>query len=207
MEVREVLKNLGFEEQLVAELLSVGYKKHFVAGSEVIGPENQKGEVPFVLNGLLKVLRREGEAKELLLYYLEAGETCAMSINCCLEGKSVDLSVIAEQDTEIWFIPLTYLDMWVQKYKSFRKFVFSSYQTRLDELLLTVDSISFMKMDERLLKYLLDQKQASGHYIIEKSHQQIANDLNTSRVVISRLLKQLERQDKIQQSRSRIEIL
>jgi len=95
----------------------------------------------------------------------------------------------------------------VVKYKSFRKFVFDAYQTRFDEMLNTIDSVVFLKMDQRLYKYLLDKKQASGTFVINKTHEQIANELNTSRVVVSRLLKQLERDGKIEQYRNRIEIM
>ena len=99
------------------------------------------------------------------------------------------------------------VDGWIKKYESFRKYVFGTYQTRFDELLETIESIAFMNMDQRLLKFLLDKKQATGSYDIKMTHQQIANELNSSRVVISRLLKQLESQQKIQLYRNRIEVL
>jgi len=102
---------------------------------------------------------------------------------------------------------MVYLDDWMQKYPSFRKFLFQAYRARFDELLETIDAVAFMKMDERIYKYLLDKKQATGSYIINQTHEQIAQELNTSRVVVSRLLKQLERQEKIEQHRNRIEIL
>jgi len=207
MDIRDVFERIGLDHDLVEELLKVGRRKSFKPGSVIMAPGNKTGEIPFVINGVLKVIRQDAQGRELLLYYLEGGETCAMSINCCLEGKSSDFKVIAEQASEIWLIPITYMDLWVQKYRSFRKFIFSAYQARFEELLQAIDSISFMKLDQRLFKYLLDQKQASGTYIIEKTHGQIANDLNTSRVVVSRLLKQLEKEEKIEQSRNRIEIL
>ncbi|MEJ2005955.1 MAG: helix-turn-helix domain-containing protein, partial [Cyclobacteriaceae bacterium] len=96
---------------------------------------------------------------------------------------------------------------WISKYPSFRRFVFAAYQARFDELLHAIDSVAFMKMDERLYKYLLDKKQASGSYVINKTHQQVARELNTSRVVVSRLLKKLELEGKIEQHRNRIEVL
>ena len=114
---------------------------------------------------------------------------------------------MAEEDAVLWMIPMNLLDGWIVKYPTFRKYVFHSYQVRFDELLNTIDSVVFLKMDERLYKYLLDKKQASGSFVIHSTHEQIALALNTSRVVVSRLLKQLEREEKIELHRNRIEIL
>lgn len=163
--------------------------------------------MPLVMSGLLRVMRNDDNGNEVFLYYLEGGETCAMSITCCLEGKRSSFHVVAEEDSELWMMPVSNLDNWITKYPSFRRFVFNSYQTRFDELLHTIDSMVFMNLDERLYNYLLDKKMASGSFEIKKTHQQIANELNTSRVVISRLLKKLEKEDKIEQRRNFIEIL
>jgi CRP/FNR family transcriptional regulator len=115
--------------------------------------------------------------------------------------------VIAEKDSILLMVPMTYMDSWIVKYRSFRTFVFGAYQTRFDELLNTIDSVVFTKMDERLYKYLLDAKQATGSFEIHKTHEQIAQELSTSRVVVSRLLKQLEKEEKIEQHRNLIEVL
>ncbi len=206
-DVAIALKKVGFEEKLIEEIIQFGRLKKVKAQNVVISPGSKNEEVPIVLSGLLMVMTKDDQGNEYFLYNLEGGETCAMSITCCLEGKKNAFYVIAEEDSELWMVPLGHMDTWVQKYLSFRKFVFGSYQTRFDELLAAVDSMAFMKMDERLYKYLLDKKQATGSYVIAKTHQQIANELNTSRVVVSRLLKKLEKEDKIEQKRNRIEIL
>lgn len=205
--VRDVFSNSELDFQLQEEILKIGRMRKVKAGDVVIAPESQPNEIPFVLQGLLKVMRQDSNGNEVFLYFLEGGETCAMSITCCLEGRRSAFHVVAEEDSLLWMVPMTYLDMWITRYKSFRKFVFNAYQTRFDELLTAIDSVVFLKMDQRLYKYLLDKKQASGSYVIHKTHEQIANELNTSRVVISRLLKQLEREGKIEQYRNRIEIL
>ena len=205
--VANALRKVGFEEKLVEEIVQLGRLKKVKARGVVINAGSENGEIPIVLSGLLMVMTRDEHGNELFLYNLEGGQTCAMSIACCLDGKKNAFYVIAEEDAELWMVPMAHMDSWVQKYLSFRKFVFSTYQTRFDELLTAVDSMAFMKMDERLYKYLLDKKQATGSYVISKTHQQIANELNTSRVVVSRLLKQLEKEDKIEQKRNRIEIL
>ena len=206
-DVASTLKKVGFEEKLVEEIIQLGRLKKVKAQNMVIAPGSTNDEIPIVLSGLLMVMTKDDQGNELFLYNLEGGETCAMSITCCLEGTKKAFYVVAEKDSELWMVPMAYMDSWIQKYLSFRKFVFQSYQTRFEELLAAVDSMAFMKMDERLYKYLLDKKQATGSYVIAKTHQQIANELNTSRVVVSRLLKQLEKEEKIEQQRNRIEIL
>lgn len=206
-DVDVVLAATGFETKLIEEIKTFGRLKRVKMGQVVVSPDSLGNEMPIVLSGLLKVLRQDPNGQEVFLYYLEGGETCAMAITCCIEGKKSTFKVIAEENSTIWMIPTNNMDKWIAKYPSFRKFVFSSYQVRFDELLTTIDSVVFHKMDERLYKYLLDTKQATGSFEINKTHEQIAHELSTSRVVISRLLKQLEREDKIEYHRNKIEIL
>jgi CRP/FNR family transcriptional regulator, anaerobic regulatory protein len=206
--LEQILTKSNLEPALIQEIILQGRMKKVKVNDTVISPASTVLEMPFVLSGMLKVMRQDDKGNEAFLYFLEDGETCAMSITCCLEGaKQTDFIVRAEEDASLWMVPMTHLDEWIVKYPSFRKFVFQSYQMRFDELLTTIDSVIFTKMDERIYKYLLDKKQASGSYIIEKTHEQIARELNSSRVVISRLLKQLEKEGKIEQFRNRIEIL
>ena len=204
---RGVLGSMGFEPKLLEEILSSGRLRRVKAGQTIISPGVKAEEIPLVLEGTLKVMRQDENGNEIFLYYLEGGDTCAMSITCCLENKLSEFVAIAEEDSVLWLIPVYSMDSWVSKYPSFRRFVFSSYQSRFDELLHAIDSVAFMKMDERLYKYLLDKKQSSGSYVINKTHHEIAREMNTSRVVVSRLLKKLEQEGKIEQHRNRIEIL
>ncbi|HCX22901.1 MAG: Crp/Fnr family transcriptional regulator [Flammeovirgaceae bacterium] len=206
-QVTRVLNNSDIEPKLAQEILTIGRLKKVKAGGVVISPESNSNEMPIVLEGLLKVMRRDEERGDIFLYYIGGGETCAMSITCCIEGKKKEFHVVAEEDSILWMIPMTFIDSWIVKYKSFRRYVFDSYQTRFEEMLNTIDSVVFLNMHERLFKYLLDKKQATGSYVINKTHEQIAQELNTSRVVVSRLLKQLEKEEKIEQHRNRIEIL
>ncbi len=215
--LNELLKALSFEPSLIDEISTVGRLKEIKAEQVLISPGKIKAigsqvgmpgmEMPIVISGLLKVMREDDLGHEIFLYFLEGGETCAMSIVCCMEKKPSLFRVIAEEDSQLWMIPISLLDSWVTKYPTFRKFVFNSYQNRFDELLHTVDSVVFTKLDERLYKYLLDVQQATGSFEIFKTHSQIAKELNTSRVVVSRLLKQMEKEEKIEQYRNRIEIL
>ena len=205
--LRERMLQAELEPQIIDEFISLGRIKKVSGGQIVVSPGSQNTEMPIVLDGLLKVMRQDSDQREILLYYLEGGETCAMSITCCLEGKKSSFKLIAEEDSTLWMIPVAHMDSWVQKYPMFRRFVFAAYQSRFDELLETIDSITFLKMDERLYKFLLDTKQATGSFSINLTHEQIAKQLNTSRVVISRLLKQLEGEGKIEQHRNKVEIL
>lgn len=205
--IEEILRAQGLEDKLIQEIIEIGYMKNVIKDDYVIDSSENRKSIPIVIEGILKVYRQESNGKEVLLYYLERGETCAMSITCCVEKRDVAIKVIAEEDAKIWMIPNFTLDKWVSKYSSFRKFVFASYQNRFDELMNTVDSLVFTNMEDRLMKYLLDTKLATGSFEINKTHQQIASELSTSRVVVSRLLKKLEQEGKIEQHRNRIEIL
>ena len=205
--MREVLKKLELEDKLLKELEIIGRIKRVRAGNTILNQESNNIEIPFVLMGLLKVYRLDRNGNEVLLYYLSEGETCAMSISCCLEGKKKDIQVIAEKDSQVLMVPNGYLDNWINKYPNFKRFIFASYQKRFDELLDNIDSLVFTNLEDRLWKYLLDTKQATGSYEILKTHGEIAKDLGTSRVVISRLLKKLELEERIQQHRNKIEIL
>ncbi len=206
-QVRQALEGAGLEPKLVEDILQAGHHKEVKRDQTVMSPGEKAIEMPIVLEGLLRVVRHDSNGKEIFLYYLGGGETCAMSLTCCMEGKPSEFYVSAEEDSKLWMIPMGYLDGWIQRYRTFRRYVFGSYQARFDELLETIDDVTFLKMDERLYKYLLDKKQATGSYVINRTHEQIAKELNTSRVVVSRLLKQLEREEKIEQYRNRIEIL
>ena len=206
-ELNTYLAKYSFEAALVDEIYNNGRSKRVVAGEVIVRPGQNNNYIPLVLDGVLKVTRHDDDGSEIFLYYLEGGDTCDMSISCCLDNTRSQISASAEDDSLIWMIPVEYLDSWISKYQSFRRFIFNSYKERFDEMLLAIDSMAFMKMDERLYKYLLDKKQSSGSFEIRKTHEQIAKELNTSRVVISRLLKQLENEDKIEQSRNKIEIL
>lgn len=205
--VEEIFQQAQLEPALVQEMLRKGRLKELKAGEVLIRSGLSEGFIPMVIQGLLRVIRNNPDGDELFLYYLGDGEACAMSISCCIERKEANIYVEAEIDSSLWILPAEEVQSWIVTYPGFRSFVFNSYQDRFDELLNTIDSFVFQKLDQRLYKYLLDTKQALGTYVIHKTHEQIATSLNTSRVVISRLLKRLEKEGKIEIHRNRIEIL
>lgn len=205
--IAQVLQNLGLENQLVVEIVQTGRLLKVRSEQILIEPGMEAKEMPMVITGTLRVMREDKDGREIFLYYLEGGDACAMSISCCLGTQISEFKVVSEDDATIWMVPMHHLDTWMVKYRTFRKFIFNSYHDRFDEMLNTIDSIAFMNMDERLMKYLLDKKQSTGSFVINKTHEQIAQELNTSRVVVSRLLKKLEKEEKIELYRNRIEVL
>ena len=171
----------------------------------------KKGEypkyVPIILNGLIKVNRIDEEGNEIFLYYLTKGESCAMTLACCTNYKASKLSATVEEDAEILKIPIAKMDEWISKYPVWRDFVFTSLSSRISSLLVNIDELAFNKLDERLLALLEKIKSAKKADKIEITHSKIASELNTSREVISRILKNLEKEGLLKLSRNSIELL
>ncbi len=190
------------------EIAEVGIIRAFEEGQVILNFGSYVKAVPLLIEGSIKVVREdEADGRELLLYYLNAGETCSMSFSCCMMDKKSDIRTTAEKDSTIIAIPLKYVDEWMSKYQSWKNFVMRSYDSRMQEMIKTLDSIAFKKMDERLLKYLLTKAEAHNSKIIISTHQEIADDLNASRESISRLLKQLEKNGVITLERNKIVLL
>ena len=162
--------------------------------------------IPMFASGSVKVLREDDEGHELLLYYLNAGETCAMSLTCCMAFKRSEIRAIAQEKVTMLAIPIDYMDEWM-KFRDWRSFVMNTYRMRFEELLEALDSIAFLKMDERLIKYLKEKADTMNTNELLMSHHDIAVDLNSSREVISRILKQMERAGKVKLGRNKIELL
>ena len=184
------------EKTLQEEIVSVGKLFHFIAGQVIQDFGGYIKLVPLLLSGSIKVQREDEEGNELLLYFLEAGQTCSMSFSCCMMNKQSDIRTMAEEDVSMIGIPIQYVDEWMRKYQSWKNFVMRSYDQRMRDLIKTIDSIAFKKMDERLLEYLQQKVQVNTNPVLSTTHQAIAYDLNASREAISRLLKQLEKQGK-----------
>jgi CRP/FNR family transcriptional regulator len=206
-QIKQVLLSANLENALVEDIAQSGRLMKVREGQLLISPGAEATQMPMVISGTLRVMREDHDGREIFLYYLEGGDACAMSISCCMGTQISEFKVVAETDAVIWMVPMQNIDNWMVKYRSFRKFIFDSYHDRFDEMLNTIDSVAFMNMDQRLMKYLLDKKQSSGSFVINKTHEQIAQELNTSRVVVSRLLKKLEKEERIELHRNRIEVL
>lgn len=196
-----------FEEELLNDIKEQGVRKSFEPNDVIMEIGSLIRSMPLLLSGVVKIIREDGNGDELLLYYLEQGESCAMTLNSCMSKAQSEIRAIAEIKVEILFLPLTKMEEWSGKYKSWRDFVFDSYHQRFSELLETIDHIAFLNMEERILNLLKKKSEVRNIMEISQTHQEIANDLNTSRVVVSRLLKKLEHDGLIELHRNRIQIL
>lgn len=196
-----------FEKKLIDEIVEVGFLDKFRQGETLVDIGEDMTHIPLILSGAVKILRQEKEGDELVLYFLEKGDTCAISfINCINRKKSIFKGVI-ENNMEAIFVPVDLIDEWLAKYKTWRYFIIDSYHFRLIEMVESIDGLAFMKMNQRLFKYLTDKAKINHDINLEITHQQIADDLNTSRVVITRLLKQLHNDGKVYSSRNKVKIL
>ena len=196
-----------FEKELLEDIQQFGTLKEAAAGEIIIEIGDYVKGMPLLLKGAIKIMREDGDGDELLLYFLERGDTCAMTLNCCLGETRSEIRAVAETDTSFIMIPISKMEEWTAKYKSWRNFVFESYHTRLSEMLEAIDAIAFLNMDDRLMKYLRDKAKINRDENIYSTHQQIAYDMHTSRVVVSRLLKKLELENKISLQRNHIKVI
>lgn len=162
--------------------------------------------VPLVTEGCIKINRQFEDGRELFLYHLYPGDSCAISVSCCMSLEPSPFFAIAEEDTHLIGIPVEYLDSWQRKYPNWNQFILLTYETRFKELVLALDDVAFKKLDERLMEYLRKKSEAQNSLTISITHKQIADELNTARESISRLLKAMESKGLIELGRNTIEI-
>ncbi|MCH3885857.1 Crp/Fnr family transcriptional regulator [Tenacibaculum aquimarinum] len=196
-----------FEDALLEEISKIAVLKEYKAHSTIIDYESYITSIPLLLNGAIKILREDKQGNELVLYYLEKGDTCAMTLSCCMGQTKSKIKAIAETDVSLLMIPKQKMTDWLSTYKSWQEFILQSYHNRLQEFVEAIDTIAFLNMDKRLFKYLKDKAMVNNNDELSTTHKQISEDLHTSRVVVSRLLKKLENEGKIQLFRNSIKVL
>lgn len=196
-----------FEAQLLQDIAQVAVLRDFKEGTVLIDYGAPIQKMPLLLTGAVKILREDFDEGELLLYFIEKGDTCAMTMACCLGASKSEIRAVAATDGLLVMVPVEFMEEWLGKYKSWRNFVFNSYNNRLKEMLSAIDSLAFMHMDERIIGYLMDKSKIAKSKEIQVTHQAIADDLHTSRVVVSRLLKAMENKGSIRLHRASIELL
>ena len=196
-----------FEDNLIQDINDNGQLYRIPEGETIIEYGQNLRRIPLILNGAIKILRVDAMGDELLIYYLEKGETCTMTMTCCMGEKKSEIKAVAETEVEFISVPVEKMKDWTKKYDSWMAFVFDSYNNRFDEMMQSIDSLAFGNMHDRLVKYLKDQVMIRKTTTLDHSHQDIAYDLHTSRVVISRLLKNLEREGIIKLGRNKISVL
>ena len=195
------------EEDLVHEMMEVAEFRTIPEGSTMMRTGQNIRSALLVVDGLVKIYREDDQGNEFFMYYLDSGKACAISLVCALGQETSGLMAKADTEATVISIPVQYVDEWMGKYKSWAQFALSSYRERFDELLQTIDHIAFRNMDERLLFYLKRHQEKQNTNIISTSFTEIAQDLNSSREVISRLMKKLSDKGIVQLHKSHVEII
>ncbi len=206
MNITDHFKNI-FEPELIHELEQRAKLMQVKAGVTILDIGQIVRHMPIILSGTVKVSRTDEDGRELLLYYVNPNETCAMTFTCCMQQHPSEIKAVAEDDVEMLMLPIQVMDEWMMKYPTWKSFVMNTIRNRFNEMLKTIDQIAFSKLDERLVRYLKEKSKATGSSLINLSHEQIASELATSRVVISRLLKKLESDGKLLLYRNQIKLL
>lgn len=196
-----------FEPELINEICQHGQIKKYDEESVLMEIGQLVTHMPLIISGSVKIMTENEDGSELLLYYLELGDTCAVTLNCCTRKAKSTIRAVAEAYSEVLFIPVELMEEWMVKFKSWRNFVLESFSTRLDEMVEAIDNLAFHNMEERLSRYLKEKAFITKSPNLQITHFQIANDLNSSRVVISRLMKKLENAGQIIQHRNKVELI
>lgn len=193
-----------FESELQELIAEHGTVQSFEADSQIMEVGQTLTHFPLVLTGALKVFKESQRGDELLLYYLESGDSCAMSLKCCSGSAASQISAVTELDSEFILIPTQFMEEWMTKFPTWRSYVLNIFNDRFEELLGAVDSLAFQNLERRLKDFLNDKALIQRNSEIRLTHSEIASELNTSRVVISRIMKKLELSSFLVQSRNQI---
>jgi CRP/FNR family transcriptional regulator len=201
--IRDLLKNL--DKALVDEMLSYSIIKTIPENTEILREGQYVKVIPIVITGLIKVFTRYDD-RELLLYYIKPKESCIMSFAANLENKPSKVFACTEEETTALLLPINKITKWIKQYPDMNNLFFKQYSIRYIELLETIHHVLFNKMDSRLYSHLLEKVHLTQKNPIKISHKQIADELGTVREVISRVMKKLEKENKVKQHLNSIEI-
>ena len=193
--------------ELIEKLEKYSIRKSYPAGSVILNENAYIKAIPIVTKGSIKVIRTDENGREILLYYIKSGESCIMSFLGGLHEETSKVKAETEEDTEVLFLPIDKVSLFIKEYPQWLDYIFRLYHKRFEELLDMVNAIAFKKVDERLLDLLRKKSELTGSRILNVTHEQLANELGTVRVVVSRLLKQLEEERIVQLKRNRITLI
>lgn len=193
--------------ELVDKLYQYGIPKSYTEGDSILDENTSIRSIPIIMKGMIKVIRTDEDGREILLYYLKTGESCIMSFLGGMHNEKSMVKAEVEEDTEILFLPVDKASLFIREHPEWLDYIFKLYHKRFEELLEIINAISFKKVDERLLNLLNKKSELTGSKTIVITHEQLANELGTVRVVVSRLLKQLEESGKLKLGRNRIALL
>ena len=190
--------------ELLEKLYKYGVTKIYQEGDVILDENSSIRSIPIVMKGMMKVIRTEEDGREILLYYIKAGESCIMSFLGGMHNEKSIVKAEVEEDTEILFLPVDKVSLFIKEYPEWLDYIFRLYHKRFEELLDIINAIAFKKVDERLLNLLHKKSENLNSKTINVTHEQLANELGTARVVVSRLLKQLEESGKLMLGRNKI---
>lgn len=196
-----------FEPELFQQFTQQAELRHFKEGDTILQLGQRISSIPIVKNGAIRVMRKGDNGENLLLYFLESADTCSVTLKCCSGGKNSDIIAIAETDVDVYLLPSDKMNIWLQQYQSWREYILNSYSQRIEELLHAVDVLAFQQLDERLLQLLKDKAIFKSNNLLNITHQELAENLHTNRVVVSRLLKKFELHGTVKLGRNSVEVL
>ncbi|QIG89528.1 Crp/Fnr family transcriptional regulator [Chryseobacterium sp. POL2] len=207
MESPELKQEFQSTPELLEKLYEYSMIKNYQAGDIIVDENSQIRSIPIVTKGAMKVVRTEEDGREILLYYIKAGESCIMSFLGGLHNETSKVKAEIEEDAEILFLPVTRVSEFIKDHPEWLDYIFKLYHKRFEELLGIINEIAFKKVDERLLNLLEKKAELTQSNSLNVTHEQLANELGTARVVVSRLLKQLEENGEVQLGRNKITLL
>lgn len=196
----------SLDTELKVDILGAGTFKEVPAGTHLMKMGSQIHHTILIIDGRVKIYREGEDGGEMLMYFLEAGDACAISIMCAMSGETSQVSAVTESDCTFMSVPFEYVGKWMSKYRSWDQFIIQNYRKRFEELMISIDQIAFRSMDERLVYYLKRRQKIDGDHL-HISHQEIARDVNSAREVVSRLLKKMEQRGAVKLERNQIHLL
>lgn len=207
MELLENIIEFKSSPEIRSRLYEYGNAKTFSEGEVILNEDAYIKAIPIVTSGSIKVMRTDEDGREILLYYIKSGESCIMSFLGGLHNDTSKVKAIAEEETEILFIPIDKVNLLIHEFPEWLDYIFRLYHKRFEELLEVVNAVAFKKMDERLLSFIKKKCEITQSRTLYITHEQIANELGTARVVVSRLLKQMEEQNLLSLGRNKITLM
>ena len=189
------------------KLIAYGFVKTFAEGEVILNENTYIKAIPIVISGSIRVMRMDEEGREMLLYYIKVGESCIMSFLGGIHQDTSKVKAVAEEQTEILFIPIDKVNLLIKEFPEWLDYIFRLYPKRFEELLEMINAVAFKKMDERLLDFIKNKCDNNHSSTIAITHEQIANEMGTARVVVSRLLKQMETVGLIKLGRNKITLM
>ncbi len=207
MEDLQSISEFKTSPELVEKLYKHSIHKTYPAGSIILNENSHIRSIPIVTKGVLKVIRTEDDGREILLYYIKAGESCIMSFLGGMHNETSKVKAEVEEDAEILFLPINKVSLFIKEHPQWLDYIFRLYHKRFEELLEIINDIAFKKVDERMLDLLHKKSELTKNKTLNITHEQLANELGTARVVVSRLLKQLEDIGKVTLGRNKITLM